>query len=339
MTESPLVIGVTMGDPAGVGPEITAALLSDRCDDPHIRPVLIGSAAAMRRALNLLNLKTDLNVMAEYDRTHVETGAINVYDPGGLDVSDVPVGALSRTAGEASMLYNRQGAELAMAEGIDGLVTSPVTKASAKLAGYNYPGQAEYFAELAGNLPFSTILIYKAFHAALFTTHMPLIDACREVTKDNLLTKIRYLHDKRFELGMPEMRLAVAALNPHAGESGTMGREESEEIEPAIREAKAEGISVDGPFPVNALISPPYDGRDYDLTLALYHDQVVARMNMQETTTLTFGLPFIRTSVGHGSALDIAGKGVADPGALSITYDHTVKLARARRQARTMAAA
>ncbi len=113
-----------------------------------------------------------------------------------------------------------------------------------------------------------------------------------------------------------------------------MGREEMDEIEPAIAAAQAEGISVDGPFPVNALISPPYDGRDYDLTLALYHDQVVARMNMNETTTLTFGLPFVRTSVGHGSALDIAGKDIADPGALAATYNHTVDLAQARRAAR-----
>lgn len=338
MTKTPLVIGVTMGDPAGVGPEITAALLSDSCADPDIRPVLIGNAAAMRRALSILKLSTGLNVMVEYDRNHLRMGVINVYDPGELNLSDVPVGVLSKMAGEASMLYNRQGAGLAMADGIDGLVTSPVTKASAKLAGYDYPGQAEYFAHLAGDLPFSTILIYKGFHAALFTTHLPLIEACRKVTKVNLLTKIRYLHDKRFELGFPDLRLAVASLNPHGGESGTMGREEIDEIEPAIAQARAEGISVDGPFPVNALISPPYDGRDYDLTLALYHDQVVARMNMHETTTLTFGLPFIRTSVGHGSALDIAGKGMADHGALAITYDHTVKLSHAQRETRAMAA-
>jgi 4-phospho-D-threonate 3-dehydrogenase / 4-phospho-D-erythronate 3-dehydrogenase len=334
MTDAPLIVGVTMGDPAGVGPELTAALLSGCCNDPQVLPVLIGNAVAMRYALGIRGLDARLNVMTEYDRGKLVTQAINVYDPGELDVSEVPIGELSEIAGEASMLYNRQGTELAMEGGIDALVTSPVTKASAKLAGYDYPGQAEYFAELAGKVPFSTILIYKNFRAALLTTHLPLIDACRKVTKDTLLAKIRFLHSRRLELGFPHLRLAVAALNPHAGESGTMGREEIDEIEPAIAAARAEGISADGPFPVNALISPPYDGRNYDLTLALYHDQVVARMNMHETTTLTFGLPFIRTSVGHGSALDIAGKGVADPCALAITYNHTVTLARARRHAK-----
>lgn len=335
MVEEPLIIGVTMGDPAGIGPEITTALLHKRITDENVLPVIIGCAATI--GANASGSKFAINRLEKFDRKAVRPGMINVFDPGVLDATGIPLGELSKEAGEASMLYNRQGTELATANAIDGLLTSPVTKASAKLAGYDFPGQAEYFAHLAGDLPFSTILIYKNFHAALFTTHLPLIDACRKVTKENLLAKIRYLHGKRHELGTPNLRLAVAALNPHAGESGTMGREEIDEIEPAIAAARAEGINADGPFPVNALISPPYDGRDYDLTLALYHDQVVARMDMHETTTLTFGLPFIRTSVGHGSALDIAGKGIADPKALAITYDHTVELARARRTARAAA--
>ena len=334
MSDKTLVIGLTMGDPAGIGPEITTVLLADRCNDKTIRPVLIGCAATAEAMARRQDIDVAIRRHSTLDRAALSAGGIDVYDPGTFDATVVKPGDVTKEAGEASMLYNRQGAELAMAEKIDGLVTSPVTKASAKMAGYDYPGQAEYFAELAGGVVFSTILIWRNFKAALFTTHMPLIDACRKVTKDNLLKKIRYLHEKRFELGAPDLRLAVAALNPHAGEFGTMGREEMDEIEPAIAAARAEGISVDGPFPVNALISPPYNGRDYDLTLALYHDQVVARMNMNETSTLTFGLPFIRTSVGHGSALDIAGKDIADYSALAATYDHTISLAQARRNAR-----
>ena len=334
MAGGPLIIGVTMGDPAGIGPEIGAKLLSARCQDQEIYPVMIGSAEALGVALKLIGIDAHLNVLSEFDPHNLQPGAINVYDPGALNITDVVVGQLDELAGEASMLYNRQGAELAMTGQIHGLVTLPVTKASTKLAGYDYPWQAEYFAKLAGNLPFTTILIYRDFRAALFTTHMPLIEACSMVNKDNLLNKIKYLHAKRLDLGFPNLRLAIASLNPHAGESGTMGREEIDEMEPAIEEARAVGIDVDGPFPVNALISPPYDGRGYDLTLALYHDQVVSRMNMHETTTLTFGLPFIRTSVGHGSALDIAGKGIADTTALAITFDHTIKLARARSSVR-----
>ena len=334
MSIKPLVIGVTMGDPAGIGPEITTALLADRVYEKEVRAVLIGCAKMVEEAARRKGLDVSVRRHEVLKRNELRSGVIDVYDPEVFDAALVQPGGISKEAGEASMLYNRQGAELAMAEEIDGLVTSPVTKASAKMAGYDYPGQAEYFAELAGGVPFSTILIWQNFKAALFTTHTPLIDACRAVTKDNLLKKIRYLHQNRFALGLPNLRLAVAALNPHAGEFGTMGREEKDEIEPAISIAQSEGISVDGPFPVNALISPPYNGRDYDLTLALYHDQVVSRMNMNETTTLTFGLPFIRTSVGHGSALDIAGNDVADHGALATTYDHTVDLALSRQNSK-----
>ena len=192
MVEEPLIIGVTMGDPAGIGPEITTALLHKRITDENVLPVIIGCAATI--GANASGSKFAINRLEKFDRKAVRPGMINVFDPGVLDATGIPLGELSKEAGEASMLYNRQGTELATANAIDGLLTSPVTKASAKLAGYDFPGQAEYFAHLAGDLPFSTILIYKNFHAALFTTHLPLIDACRKVTKENLLAKIRYLH-------------------------------------------------------------------------------------------------------------------------------------------------
>jgi 4-hydroxythreonine-4-phosphate dehydrogenase len=228
------------------------------------------------------------------------------------------------------MAYNEAGARLCADGGIDALLTSPVTKASAKLAGYDFVGQAEFFADRAGT-DFVTVLMYGKFWSALLTTHVSLAEACRLVTKSAILEKLRFIREREVLLGFKDIRIGVASLNPHAGESGNIGREEIDEIAPAIEAARAEGIRADGPFPVNALFSPPYDGRGYDITLAMHHDQVVARMNMNETTTLTFGLPFIRTSVGHGSALDIAGKGVADPKALAITFDHTVHLARAKR--------
>ncbi len=188
-----------------------------------IRPILIGCAATIEATSRRRGLDLEIRRHSILDREALSAGGIDVYDPGTFDATVVKPGEVSRDAGKASMLYNRQGAELAMADKIDGLVTSPVTKASAKMAGYDYPGQAEYFAELAGDVAFSTILIWRNFKAALFTTHTPLIEACRAVTKDNLLKKIRYLHEKRCELGAPDLRLAVASLNPHAGEFGTMG--------------------------------------------------------------------------------------------------------------------
>jgi 4-hydroxythreonine-4-phosphate dehydrogenase len=255
----------------------------------------------------------------------------------GPRVDHVACGRISQEAGTASMAYNEEGARLCTAGLIDALLTSPVTKASAKLAGYDFVGQAEFFADRAGT-DFVTVLMYGKFWSALLTTHVSLAEACRQVKKPAILEKLRFIREREDLLGFENIRIGVASLNPHAGESGNIGREEIDEIAPAIEAARAEGIRADGPFPVNALFSPPYDGRGYDITLAMHHDQVVARMNMNETTTLTFGLPFIRTSVGHGSALDIAGKGVADPKALTITFDHTVHLARARRERQRNAA-
>lgn len=329
-TERKVVIGLTMGDPAGIGPEVVCKLMAS--DELRTRAdiVVIGSAPLMQRTARQLGIGMPVRALADWGAEPLSSRAIDVYDPRTPDVMAVPVGHIDSRAGEASMTYNRVGAELAMVDRIDGLLTSPVTKVSAKRAGYDYVGQAEYFSHLAGDTDFTTILIYKGFKAALLTTHLPLVDACRAVTKQRVLEYLRFLHRHRRELGCETLRVGVAALNPHAGESGTMGREEIDHISPAIDVARAEGIHAEGPYPVNAIISPPYDGRGFDITLAMYHDQVVARMNMQETTTLTFGLPFIRTSVGHGSALDIAGRGIADATALKISMLHTIELAEAR---------
>jgi len=328
------VIGLTMGDPAGIGPEIVCKLMASRDLRERAHVVVIGDTRLMRSTADRLGLDLPVVQMRSFERRALDPGAIDVFDPGTLDATLVPVGQISEAAGRASMLYNRLGAELAQADQIDALLTSPVTKASAKRAGYDYPGQAEYFAHLAGDAEFTTILIYGTFKAALLTTHLPLIDACRSVTRQRILAQLRFLHEHRRELGCDPLRIGVAALNPHGGEAGTMGMEEIEQIAPAIAQARAEGIHAEGPYPVNALISPPYDGRGLDITLAMFHDQVVARMNMQETTTLTFGLPFIRTSVGHGSALDIAAKGLADATALRVSMMHTIELAEARLRVR-----
>jgi 4-hydroxythreonine-4-phosphate dehydrogenase len=325
----PLVIGITMGDPAGISPEIVTKL----CllpKEPGVVPVILGDAQTMRTWLERLGSPRKVESLTSLKNVSAGSDKIKVLQVGPR-VDLVQIGKVSREAGAASMAYNEEGARLCTSGEIDALLTSPVTKASAKLAGYDFVGQAEFFAERAGT-DFVTVLMYGKFWSALLTTHVSLAEACRQVKKDAILEKLRFISERETLLGFADIRIGVASLNPHAGESGNIGREEIDEIAPAIAAARAEGIRADGPFPVNALFSPPYDGRGYDITLAMHHDQVVARMNMNETTTLTFGLPFIRTSVGHGSALDIAGQGVADPKALAITFDHTVQLARARRE-------
>jgi len=328
-SQNDILLGVTMGDPAGIGPEIVAKLLCSRLE-PGVGAIVIGDAGLMRRWVNAVDQNKKVLEHRSFDVGRFEPETVNVLHVG-PSVDGVGVGEIGAAAGAASMSYNEMAAALATDGLIDGVLTSPVTKVSAKLAGYNFVGQAEFFADRAHIAEFATVLMYGRFWAALLTTHLPLAEACRAVTKEAVLGKLRFIKAHEGGLGRRNIRIGVAALNPHGGESGTMGREEIDAIRPAIELARREGIDAEGPFPVNAIIAPPYDGRDFDLTLALYHDQVVARMNMNETTTLTLGLPFVRTSVGHGSALDIAGKGIADPGALAISFTHTVELARMRR--------
>lgn len=324
-----LVIGITMGDPAGISPEIVTKLCL-AISEPGVVPVILGDAPTIRMWVERLGSDRKVESLTSLADLASDGMAINVLQTG-PSLGAVEIGKVSAQAGAASMAYNEEGARLCTSGAIDALLTSPVTKASAKLAGYDFVGQAEFFAQRAGT-DFVTVLMYGRFWSALLTTHVSLAQACALVKRDAILEKLRFIRERETLLGFSDIRIGVAALNPHAGESGNIGREEIDEIKPAIEAARAEGIHAEGPFPVNALFSPPYDGRGYDITLAMHHDQVVARMNMNETTTLTFGLPFIRTSVGHGSALDIAGKGVADPKALAITFDHTVQLARARRE-------
>ncbi len=326
--QDPLVIGITMGDPAGIAPEIVTKICLAPTP-PDVIPLILGDAETISGWMRRLGSTRAVERIDSPDRSALAGDSLKVLQVGPR-VDDVVCGRISREAGAASMAYNEEGARLCTSGAIDALLTSPVTKASAKLAGYDFVGQAEFFADRAGT-DFVTVLMYGKFWSALLTTHVSLAEACRQVRKSAILEKLRFIRAREDLLGFKGIRIGVAALNPHAGESGNIGREEIDEITPAIEAARAEGISADGPFPVNALFSPPYDGRGYDITLAMHHDQVVARMNMNETTTLTFGLPFIRTSVGHGSALDIAGRGVADPKALAITFEHTVQLARARR--------
>jgi 4-phospho-D-threonate 3-dehydrogenase / 4-phospho-D-erythronate 3-dehydrogenase len=325
----PLVIGITMGDPAGIAPEIVTKLCLMPIIEADVIPVILGDAATIRMWATRLGTSRKVETVRSLKNMSNDGDSIKVLQIGPR-VDNVEIGKISAQAGAASMAYNEEGASMCTNGYIDALLTSPVTKASAKLAGYHFVGQAEFFAERAGS-DFVTVLMYGKFWSALLTTHVSLAQACRLVKKEAILEKLRFIRDRQTLLGFSDIRIGVASLNPHAGEAGNIGREEIDEITPAIETARAEGIHAEGPFPVNALFSPPYDGRGYDITLAMHHDQVVARMNMNETTTLTFGLPFIRTSVGHGSALDIAGKGIADPKALAITFDHTVQLARARR--------
>jgi 4-hydroxythreonine-4-phosphate dehydrogenase len=224
------------------------------------------------------------------------------------------MGEVAPALGEAAVHYTREAARLAMAGEIDGIVSAPLNKEAMRAAGHHYEGATEIFAEIAGVKRYAMMLLLGDMRLMLLTNHMALREACDKVTQARVYEKIMLGHETLVEQGVARPRVAVSALNPHAGEGGLFGREEIEEIQPAIERARAEGVDALGPVPADTVFVKAKQGM-YDVTIALYHDQglgAVKLLGFGTVVTLLAGLPFIRTSTGHGTAFDIAGKGIAD---------------------------
>lgn len=328
MSGSELVrIGIVIGDPAGIGPEIATKVLAGRDHEPNLAVFAVGHVGLVTEWAERIGSARPVRVMASTDPDEHDPDSINVIHVDCPEALDVRPGETSESAGRASIAFAERGAQLALSRHVDALLTCPVSKASVKRAGVDLPGQAEFYAQLSGAPSFVTVLISGELKAALLTTHCSLLDACRAVTAERILDRLRFIDRFGAVVGAAKPRIAVAALNPHGGEGGMLGSEEIDEIVPAVERARALGIDVHGPFPVNGILAPYRGG--YDFVLAMYHDQAVAAMDMLRTTTLTLGLPFIRTSVGHGTGLDIAGTGVASAVPLDDALTATVGLARA----------
>lgn len=320
-------VGIVIGDPAGIGPEIATKVLAGRARESNLTVFAIGHVDLVREWAGRIGSAKPVKVMASPDLSEHDPESINVMHVDRPEALDLCPGETSQAAGRASLSFAERGAELALGRHVDALLTCPVSKASVKLAGVDLPGQAEFYAQLSGSPSFVTVLISGELKAALLTTHCSLLDACRAVKAERILDRLRFIDRFGSVVGAVKPRIAVAALNPHGGEGGMLGSEEIDEIVPAVEQARTLGIDVHGPFPVNGILAPYRGG--YDFVLAMYHDQAVAAMDMLRTTTLTLGLPFIRTSVGHGTGLDIAGKGVASTAPLDEALTATVALARA----------
>ena len=316
MTDAELykpAIAITMGDPCGIGPEVVVKALTDPRVYAACRPVVIGSAYAMQQAVKVAGQPLAVRETADPTAAGQDPAVVEVVDIHNLNPEDITVGQLSVPCGKAAMEWVTKAGQLALAGVVDGIATAPLNKEAASLAGFQSIGHTELLQELAGIKTIATMLLSKNLRVVHLTTHRSLRIACDYVKKERILEFLQLTHDSFVRWGFPQPRLAAAGLNPHNSDGGLLGNEEAEEIAPAVAAARERGIDVVGPIPADSVFHQAIQGR-YDAVLAMFHDQghiPVKVYGFEESVTANLGLPFVRTSVDHGTAFDIAGQGLA----------------------------
>jgi len=341
------VIAVTLGDPAGIGPEIIAKTLADPETYRICRPLVVGESHAMRMGVEVAGLSLTINPLAEPGEAGFSHGAIDLIDLSNLDPSKIEMGKPAAMTGAASVDYVVYAADLALAGKVDAIVTAPLNKEAMHMAGYSYPGHTELLAEKSGTGEYAMMLATGNLRVVHATTHIPLREVADRLTEERVLDTIHIARDACLSLGIDEPRIAVAGLNPHAGDGGIFGDEEERIIRPAIMEAVEEGLDVDGPVPADTVFAKAAGGQ-YDMVVALYHDQghipvKLLGMRYDESkgewlsvsgVNVTLGLSFIRTSVDHGTAYGKAGRreGTANPDSLKEAIRVAVQMAMARKK-------
>lgn len=310
-------IAVTLGDTGGIGPEIAVkAAISSRVTKV-CEPLLIGSAAVVRDSMQAVGTGgDDLRSLEDPREFDPAFRGIQVLETHSLRPAERIVGELSEANGQAAAEDTKRAVEMALCGAVDAVVSGPVNKQVLRAAGYDYPGQTEFFRELTGAECTFTLLVGGPMRVALLSTHLSLQEALALVTRERVAEVTMKLNAALTEsFGIKKPRIGVAGLNPHSGDNGLMGREEIEEIGPALRDARRAGVDVTGPVPADAFFLQGDAGR-YDGMVALYHDQGVIPLKRHYYATFAYGLPIIRTTAGHGTAYDIAGTGKADPTAM-----------------------
>lgn len=308
-------LGITMGDPSGIGAEVIAkSLLNDSIFDKCI-PVVFGNSNLMLNALKLIHSDKKINSIDNLNRAVVDNSKLNVFDINNLDSNDIDQGQVSSASGKASVEWILKAGSLAASNEIQAIVTAPINKEACSLAGFKDVGHMEIFQSQSQSEQVATMLMARNLRVVHLTTHKSLKIACDYVTYRNILDKL-ILTDKYFtHWSIRNPKIGVSALNPHASDGGLIGNEEFDQILPAVKEAKKIGINAFGPVPADTIFNQAIDGA-YDVVLAMYHDQghiPIKAYDWARSVSVNIGLPFVRTSVDHGTAFDIAGKGLADP--------------------------
>lgn len=313
------LLGLTMGDPAGIGPEVIAKALADKALGRLCRPVVVGSRPVLERTITWLKLPLRVVEFEPERVVRLKTGQVQVMDPLTSPLPKFRLGVAAEETGAASVAFIKSAVELAQAGSVAGIVTAPINKEAMNMAGYHYPGHTELLADLTRSKEFGMMIVGGPLKIMFTTTHVAINALAPLLTTDRIAKAIRLAHlglTKYFGIARP--RIGVAALNPHAGEHGLFGDEEATNIAPAVRLARAAGIKASDPLPADTLFGKAARG-SYDGVVAMYHDQGLIPLKLVAFGTcvnLTVGLPIIRTSVDHGTAYDIAGKGVAEHGSL-----------------------
>ncbi|MDC3415120.1 4-hydroxythreonine-4-phosphate dehydrogenase PdxA [Terrihalobacillus insolitus] len=324
------IIGITMGDAAGVGPEIIVKSLQHKEVYKHAHPIVIGDAKRLKRAAKLLQVDSQITRITDKDCFHTTTSTeIKCLD---LDIisADLPFGEVSAEAGNGSFQFLKTAIDLANEHKIDAICTAPLNKEALHKAGHIYPGHTEILAELTGTKDFSMMLSSPKLKVIHVTTHVGLLDAIRMINPERVYHVIRLAHQTLTRAGITNPRIAVCGINPHAGENGLFGYgEEEEKVVPGVMKAQEEGIDVQGPLPADTLFFRAVRG-DFDMVVAMYHDQghgPIKVLGLEAGVNITVGLPIIRTSVDHGTAFDIAGTGIADEQSLLEAIRQAIELA------------
>ena len=339
------IVGITMGDPCGIGPEITAKALADAHIYQICRPIVIGSAKVFRNAVHIVGAALNTRSVESVSQACFTYGQPEVLDQDLVDMDSLELGKVQVQGGRAAYRAVEKVIQLAMAHEIDATVTGPLNKEAMNLAGFHYSGHTEIYAALTGTKDYAMMLMDGPMRVVHVSTHVPLRVACDRSTTERVLRVTRLAYHACRKLGIPQPRIAVAGLNPHAGENGLFGREEIEEIRPAIEQAQREGMHVDGPLPADTVFSK-MNGGMYDIVVVQYHDQghiplkvLGFRMNPKtgawDSVTgvnITLGLPIIRSSVDHGTAFDQAGKGCANEISMRNAIEYGAKLALMQEQ-------
>ncbi|MGB8451985.1 MAG: 4-hydroxythreonine-4-phosphate dehydrogenase PdxA [Anaerocolumna sp.] len=330
-----------MGDPAGIGPEITIKALSNSQIYERCAPIVIGDTSVLNKAKAIAGMpKIQIHSVKSVKEAVFTFGTIDVLDMGLIDIQNLKTGTVTAMAGEAAFQYVKKVIELAMNHEVDATVTNAINKEAVNLAGHHYSGHTEIYAEFTGTKKYTMMLVHKNLRVVHVSTHVSLKEACNRVKRERILEVIEIANQACIGMGITSPVIGVAGLNPHCGENGLFGTEEITEIIPAIHDATEKGINAQGPIPPDSIFSKARGGY-YDIVVAMYHDQghiplkVVGfvynrdlkKWDAVEGVNITLGLPVIRTSVDHGTAFDQAWTGLASELSLVNAIDYAVSFA------------
>jgi 4-hydroxythreonine-4-phosphate dehydrogenase len=319
------IVGLAMGDAAGIGPELIVKAIERRETTSNLDVIVIGDAGIMEQAVRLLNSSLEIKVCRSIKDADFSSKVVNVIDLNILSAEAFAKGVVNAQTGGAAVEYTKKAVEMALNREIDAIASAPVNKEAMHLAGYDFAGVTELIAHLTKSSRFSMVLIFGPIRLFYVTNHISMKKVYDSIKKDIILKKILDVNEALGDFGITNGKIAVVAFNPHGGEGGAMGNEEIDEIIPAVEEAMQRGINALGPFPADTIFIQGRKG-EFDAILAMYHDQgnIAAKlMDFGAGVTVITGLPIIRTSVAHGTAFDIAGKGIASPD----TYIAAIKTA------------